>query len=116
MINKFCPTPAPDFGGSLTDDEAIDSSIDDVSVEETWFHPLHAKKLHTKNYCSHLNNYWWHTKNYGVLQYILWCDTVIFIFYTTKKYCVPFLAIYTHVSFLWKLYGVAPVKITVSFL
>ena len=39
-------------------------------------------------------------KNYGVLQYILRFDTVIFIFYTTKKYCVPFLAIYPNVSFL----------------
>ena len=29
-----------DFGGSLTDDEVIDSSIDDVIVEETRFHPL----------------------------------------------------------------------------
>ena len=41
---KVCPTPACDpkcdFGGSLTDDEVIDSSIDDVIVYETLFHPL----------------------------------------------------------------------------
>ena len=89
-----------------------------------WMHSMHAKNWHTKNYCSHLNNYWCHKKNYGVLQYILrcdtveitfmWkitgrnrknygvlqyilrCDTVIFVFYTTKKYSVPFLAIYPH--------------------
>ena len=32
-----------DFGGSLTDGEVIDSSIDDVFVDETWFHPLEGE-------------------------------------------------------------------------
>ena len=32
-----------DFGGSLTHDEVIDASIDDVTVEETRYHPLLVK-------------------------------------------------------------------------
>ena len=41
----FCQHPRRkwDFRGSLTDDEVIDSSIDDVIVEETEFHPLVAE-------------------------------------------------------------------------
>ena len=94
----------------------------------------HAKKWHMKNYCSHLNNYWWYKKNYGVLQYILrWhsknyicvkitgmnrknygvlqynlgCDTSFHILHHDKVLCSIFGHIPPRVVFM---------KITVSFL
>ena len=39
------PRPKRDFGGSLTDDEVIDSSIDDAIVEKTRFNSLVRLKL-----------------------------------------------------------------------
>ena len=40
------------FGGSLTDDEVIDSLIDDVIMEETRFHPLVGEVMNERSVSS----------------------------------------------------------------